>query len=241
MVGTRANIISQLEKQILHLLRFRPASLDSNDGGLALIKEAFPHETFPVGAIHEFISLAQEESAAAFGFIAGVVASLMKFGAPAIWVSSLASIFPPSLHLFGIDPAKVIFIHPKKSKDVLWTLEEALKCASISSVIGEIGDISLIESRRLQLAVEESKVTGFLLRRHPKNLTTSFVTRWRIKPLHSQGEHGMPGLGFPKWSVELMKVKNGKPGAWQMVWRNGRFNLVLPGRLIAEEQERKIV
>src|SRR4030095_166119 len=114
---------------------------------------------FPVGAIHEFFSSGNEDSAASYGFIAGIMSSLMKSGAPSIWVSSSASIFPPALKSFDIDPEKIIFIHPKKPRDILWTIEEALKCGSVCTVIGEIGEISLIESRRLQLAVEESKVT----------------------------------------------------------------------------------
>ena len=42
------------------------------------------------------------------------------------------------------------------------TMEEALKCNRITAVLGEIKEISFKESRRLQLAAEQSRVTGFL-------------------------------------------------------------------------------
>lgn len=225
MESTRANIFSQLEKEILHLQRFKPLHSGGMDAGLGLIKDAFPNSNFPTGAVHEFFSSGEEDSAASSGFIAGVMSSLMKCGGPSVWISSTSFVFPPALKFFGIDPHKIIFIHPRKPKDILWTIEEALKCDSVCAVVGEIGEINLFESRRLQLAVEESKVTGFILRRNPKNLATSFVTRWRITPLPSTTESNLPGVGFPKWNVELLKVRNGKPGAWEMVWRNGRFEL----------------
>ena len=241
MVGTRANIISQLEKEILHLQRFKPFQAEGNDAGLSIIRDSFPNSTFPLGAIHEFFSSGNEDSTASFGFMAGIVSSLMKSGAPCVWVSSSPLIFPPSLRLFDINPDKILFINTKKPREILWTIEEALKSESICSVIGEIGEISLSESRRLQLAVEESRVTGFMLRRNPKNLATSFVTRWRITSLPSAIDSKMPGIGFPKWNVELLKVRNGKPGKWQMIWHNEKFELVEEKRFMEEEQKRKVV
>jgi len=33
----------------------------------------------------------------------------------------------------------------------------------------------------------------------------------------------MPGLGFPRWNIELLKVRNGQPGSWEMEWAADRF------------------
>src|SRR6267378_1762037 len=96
-VSTKTDIFSQLEKEILSLQRFKPLNAEGNDAGLGMIKHAFPNSTFPVGAIHEFFSSGDEESAASFGFIAGIMSSLMKSGAPAVWVSPVQSIFPTAL------------------------------------------------------------------------------------------------------------------------------------------------
>jgi hypothetical protein len=39
----------------------------------------------------------------------------------------------------------------------------------------------------------------------------------------------MPGVGFPGWNVELLKVRNGKPGSWQIEWAESRFqNIFTP-------------
>ena len=135
----------------------------------------------------------------------------MKNGGAAVWIGKSPILFPPALKAFGIPPDQVIFIDLKKDKDILWAMEEALKCASLSAVIGEIPELSFTHSRRFQLAVEQSKTTGFILRSNPRTLTpNSCVARWKIKPLPSN-EDGLPGIGHPVWQVDLQKIRNGKP------------------------------
>ena len=241
MLSSKANIVAQLQKDILLMQGFKPACHDTNSAGLDLIKHAFPNNTFPINATHEFFCNGLEEMTSSSGFIAGIVSSLMKTGAPSVWISNSKNIFPPALKQFGIDAHKIIFIHLQNSKQILWTLEEALKCNALSTVVAEINEISFTESRRLQLAVEQTNVTGFLIRNHPKNLATACVTRWKVKSLPTEKHSALPGIRFPNWNVELLKVRNGKPGSWQMQWRKGKFELLHPSAFIIEERERKIV
>jgi len=134
------------------------------------------------------------------------------------------SIYPPSLQAFGVQPDQVIFAELKKEKDLLWVVEESLKCEGLAAVVAEVRQISFSDSRRLQLAVEHSHVTGFLVLNNSRQLsTTASVARWHITPLPSEPENEMPGLGFPRWNVELQKVKNGKPGSWKLEWAVDRF------------------
>ena len=42
-------------------------------------------------------------------------------------------------------------------------MEEGLRCGQVAAVIGELGDMSLTASRRLQLAAEETGVTALSL------------------------------------------------------------------------------
>jgi protein ImuA len=84
--------------------------------------------------------------------------------------------------------------------------------------------LSFNTSRRLQLAVETSCVTGFVLRHHARQInTTACVSRWRITSLPSDLRDGLPGIGFPNWNVELLKVRNGHPGTWNIGWGAGKF------------------
>lgn len=225
MDAAKAHIITQLKKDIHCLQGFKNTRGNTVlDTGLGVIKNAFPDAEFPLGAVHEFIAAGREDATATTGFVSGLLAALMQEQGAAIWISNQRNIFPPALKLFGLHPERIIFIQLTKEKEILWAMEEALKCKGLVAVVGEIPELSFMVSRRLQLAVEQSQVTGFILRNNPRKINiTACVTRWKITTLPSALPAGMPGVGFPKWNVELLKVRNGKPGKWEIEFAAGCF------------------
>ena len=237
MVKVRSDIIAQLQKELLPLQGFKHAANDTTiDTGLGPVTDAFPNGVFPLGAIHEFIA---EDAAATTGFIAGILAALMQNDAACLWISSSRTIFPPALHTFGISPGKIIFVDPQKERELLWSMEEALKCTGLAAVVGELKELSFTASRRLQLAVEQSRATGFILRAKATN-ATACVTRWKITSLPGELNDNMPGVGFPRWNIQLLKVRNGKPGSWQMEWVNGKFKPVFDVASGVQELQKKV-
>ena len=225
MQKAKQDIIHQLQREVLSMQRLKRTPGQSLNTGLWEVEQAFPDQVFPLGAVHEFISNAKEDAAATNGFMAGLISHLMKKGT-AVWVSSKRTLYPPALNVFGIAPEQILFIDLSRQKDVLWAIEEALKCNALSVVVGELTELSFTETRRLQLAVEQSRVTGFIHRYNPKSENvTACVTRWKIKPLASETA-GMPGVGFPRWNVQLLKVRNGKPGSWQIEWSADHFRQI---------------
>lgn len=240
MALSKSDIIAQLQKEILPLQGYRPGADNMGfDAGLGFIKHAFPNASFPLGAMHEFFCTGVEDVCSSAGFISGIVSSIMKKGGVSVWINSTRNIFPPALKSFGIDPDKIIFVNLKKEKEILWAMEEALKCEGLAAVIAETPEISFTASRRFQLAVEQSRVTGFIIRCNPKNLATTCVTRWKISSLPSATDNDLPGVGYPRWNVELVKVRNGTPGQWQLEWVNGRFRHVSKLAVINKEEQRK--
>jgi Uncharacterized conserved protein len=225
MSEAKSLILSRLQKEILHLQGFKSVSgVLPVDPGLGPITHAFPQNKFPEGAIHEFIAYGHENSAATSGFISALLAAFMQHDGVVLWIGAQRKIFPPALQAFGLHPHKIIFIDLRNEREVLWTVEEALKCTGITAVAGELKELGFTASRRLQLAVENSHVTGFILRNNPRTIhTTACVTRWQISSLPSVIIDDLPGVGVPRWKVNLLKVRNGKPGTWEVAWRNGQF------------------
>lgn len=228
MEGLRKEIMQQLRQEILLRQGFRPPMPDAIDVGLGPVANAFPLRVFPTGAIHELLSDGDGSAAASAAFVASLAGCLMTRGGACIWIGKDRTIFPPGLAAFGVDADKVIFIRSRRDKELLWIMEEALKSEGLSAVVGEIRDVGPIASRRLQLAVEQSRVTGFLLRDSPRNTNPiASVARWRITPAASEiGE--LPGVGHCRWNVELLRVRNGQPGNWILEWQAGRFIPVSP-------------
>lgn len=220
-MSSKAEIRSLLQNEILSLQGFKPLSAEAYDLGLGSISQSFPNSTFPLAAVHEFICESREEVTASRGFVAGLLSSVMQGGKPLLWTTQQA-LFPPALAHFGVPGEQVLFVPISKEKETAWVVEEALKCSMLSGVVCEMKELSFTASRRFQLAIEKSGVPLFVVRSNPKNLSTAAVSRWHIKPLKSVSD-GLPGLGFSRWAVRLLKARNGRPGYWEVEWRKGRF------------------
>ncbi|MBO9619762.1 MAG: Error-prone repair protein ImuA [Niabella sp.] len=222
-------VFEQLQNEILQLQGLRaPLEAERVSVGLDSLQEAFPDGAFPLSAVHEFISCTKETAAATTGFMAGLLAPLMHRGC-CLWISTRPHPYPPALKLFGVEPDQVIFVTARKATEALWAIEEGLKCATLAAVVGEVPELSFTASRRLQLAVEQSHVTGLIHRctAQPPGIVAC-TARWRITPLASSAMEDLPGVGFARWQVELLKIRNGKPGIWQVQWTPQGFAVTLP-------------
>lgn len=240
LLDNRSVIFSQLQSDILRLQRFCPTNNTKLDMDLGSMLDAFPNKSFPLGAIHEFLSDGAEDAVATSGFVGGLISSLMKSKGTGLWISASRTLFPPALKTLGLSPERFIFLDLKNEKDVLWAMDEALKCAAVTSVVGEIRNMDFTQSRRLQLAVEESRCTGFVLRHQVRKPgTTACISRWKISSLPSETLDDLPGIGHPGWRVELLKIRNGKPGTWNIQWKDGAFVPVDSAPLVLEVQQKK--
>jgi protein ImuA len=223
-----ADIISKLRQDIHRLNGFKP-NRQTGEGSLIVqpLLSAFPGNQFPLAALHEFISKDPVSRAATIGFVSVLLSAFCTRG-PIIWISEKNRVFPPSLASFAIDPSRIIFIRAANRKDLLWTAGESMKCKGASSVICELKELDFDLSRKFQLAIEQSHVTAMILRESEPKGTTASIARWCINPNPSWTEDGLPGLGFPTWKINLLRVRNGKGKAWDLVYRNGRLQHVAP-------------
>ena len=240
MCASNKDIITRLRKEILPLQGYKQQLNNTSFvNELGVINDSFPGGVFPLGVVHEFIASSPVEAVPASGFIAGILSSLLSDCGVLLWISASRSLFPPAIKFFGVEPEKIIFIDLQKEKEVLWAAEEALKCKGITAVIAELKDLNFKVSRRLQLAVESSGVTGFILHQSKSYATTACITRWRITPAASQLNDEMPGVGCPRWKVELLKVRNGKTGSWNLEWAFDKFKIIPEENTLHQELHKK--
>ncbi len=217
-------IVQQLQSRInaMQGLGKSPAAAASKD--FAPFDAAFPEHVFPRGVVHEFISHEPAEAASTHGFIAALSGKLLSQGGLCLWITGAREVFAGGLSAFGLPPDRIVFAGARQPKELLWIVEEALKCDALAVVIAQINTLGFTESRRLQLAVERSGVTGFIHRFRPFSANAlACTTRWHIAPLPSHTDDGLPGVGHSRWRVELAKVKNGRPFTWQICWVAGSF------------------
>lgn len=219
--------LEKLRQEVRRLEGFKPEAHARHLPLGVAVGDCLPGGALALGAVHEFISAGYEDAAASIGFCLAVLSHAPR-QAPIIWIARDHVQYAPGFAAFGIDPQRIIFARPQKDAEALWVMEEALRCKGIAAVAGECALADLTATRRLQLAAEESGVPGLLLRpscRQPGS--SSCVSRWQIKPASSL-PGGLPGLGAPRWQVDLLKARGGRPGSWMMEWRDKRLHLVEP-------------
>jgi protein ImuA len=213
--------------------------------GVAAIDRALPGGGLALGALHEILGAGvdEEDGAAAAGFVAGIAGrigpSTRFFAADSLqkrrqtvpglvlWCLKRGDLYGPGLAAHGLDPMRIVRVAAARDDDILWALEEGLRTSSslggIAAVIGEIGRLPMVASRRLQLAAERSGIPALLLRRwHTGDEATAererpsaAVTRWRVTALLSSPTDE-PGIGQPLWRVDLLRCRGAEPAAWDV-------------------------
>jgi protein ImuA len=195
--------------------------------GIAAIDQVLPGGGLARGALHEILGMGgdEEDGALAAAFATGILGRLARTGdGTVLWCLLRSDLYGPSLATHGLDPARLVLVRVVRDTEILCAMEEGLRASGIVAVVGEVGTLAAVASRRLQLAAERSDITAFLLRRwrdggqaaRERNLPNAAVTRWRIAALPSQPSWGEPGVGCPRWRVELLRCRGGEPACWEV-------------------------
>lgn len=233
--------MAQLRQEISRMQGQKPIN-GQLEGKLRLgpVNNAFPQKIFPLGAIHEWITTSGATAAATTGFIAAILGDLMRDNGPSVWISPDGLLFPPGFSTFGLQPDRILFVQVKKEKDICWAMETCLQMEGLSAVVSELPALDFNISRRLQLAVEKSGVTGFVMRTNRNLHPTACVSRWRISAAPSYHEQSLPGVTLPCWNVELLKMRGGSTGRWKLLWQDGGFQEPVVDRVANPSLLRKI-
>jgi protein ImuA len=184
--------------------------------GVAAIDGHLPWSGLPLGALHEIEGGPAEdgEGAVSAAFLAGILARLVP-ERPVLWCLAEADLYVPGLLLSGLAPHRLILAQANQDRDILWAMEEGLRCRALAAVVGETKALPALAGRRLQLAAETSGVTGFVLhRRRRAPMASPAVTQWRVATLPGSLAAGEPGVGQPLWRVELLRCRGGMPASW---------------------------
>ncbi len=157
------------------------------------------------GRVHEV----QGDSAEAF-----VMAACGAREGPIFWcglASDTTSLSPLGVGGF-FDPSRLVVTTGVSRLEVLWAGEQALRTDGIAFVVVELhAGPDLRESRRLQIAAEESGALGLILIRGRAH-TSAAETRWQCDAINSNRA---------LWRWVCTKDRRGERRAWDVSWQGG--------------------
>ncbi|WP_037469210.1 ImuA family protein [Sphingobium herbicidovorans] len=204
--------------------------------GLSELDERLADGGLDGAALHEVAAACPtlSDDAAATLFIAGIAARFAsRQDFTVFWAVTNFDLYAPGLQQVGLGPDKVLYAHGTSDSIVLAMAEDALRHGSLACVVAEVKSADQTATRRLQLAASDGRTPMLLYRRHrardrcPLSGLSSAMTRWRIGCVPS-APLTHPGVGRARWSVELVRQRNGNPFSLELEACDDQGRLALP-------------
>jgi protein ImuA len=142
---------------------------------------------------------------------------------PFLWVQDAAALRlggRPYRH--GLPEAlrgRLIHVAAKTPEDMLFALEEGVRCRDLAFVIGELAGnpraLDFTASRRLSLAAERHGVPLYLVRLNAARDLSSARMRWDVQSAPSSPPRwNAAAPGRPSWRAEMFRARAHAPGEW---------------------------
>ena len=204
--------------------------------GAPEIDRALPGGGLRLGCIHEVGG-----DVAATGFCAVLLGRAVSAGGRGgttggslLWLARENDLYAPGLVPYGIGAGQMLIVSGlNRQADMLWAMEEALRCRALAGVVAEAEAIGLAAGRRLMLAAEGTGVLGLVLSRGGGGKgrgggagVRAAVSRWRVTTV--PGMDGGGGGAEARWCVEVLHCRGGRPGKWVGEWGDGGWSVRLP-------------
>lgn len=190
---------------------------------------------FRWGALHEVAAGPGEEGALSAFALALAARGARALRRPVLVVQQAfaqweaGALYGPGLAALGLPPEALLLVRVPRPQDVMFVMEEGLKCAGLSVVLGEVLSPvpeALTATRRLSLAARGSDRLGLLVRHKADPAPCAALTRWRIRTRPSPAQDGFGGLGAPCVCARLTRNRFGPLGEWPLRIEADGFRLV---------------
>lgn len=204
--------------------------------GLAALDDRLADRGLDGAGLHEIAaaSAALSDDAAATLFAAGIAARFANAtGRTILWALTRFDLYAPGLEQIGLGPDRIFYAQGRKDSEALALAEDGLRDGSLACVVAEVKAADQTATRRLQLAASDGGTPMLLYRRHrardrcPLGEPSAAMTRWRIGSVSSE-RLPYAGVGRARWSIELVRQRNGNPFALELDACDDTGRLALP-------------
>lgn len=113
-----------------------------------------------------------------------------------------------------LTPGRIVFVSPKRSEDLLWSMEEVLRAGACPVCIADLPDLpNLTQVRRMHLAAESGGQTGAhlplgVLLTPGKGGAAGVETRWHMRPRHDSG--------LDCWHLDRVRARTAPHKSWKI-------------------------
>lgn len=194
------------------------ASQETFSTGSAAIDRLLPRGGLRSDAITEWVAEADGCGAAALSMVAAAThLNSSRRRGPLVVVSRGDNFYPPAAISLGISADRIIWVQPDRHADLVWAIDQALRCESVAAVWAPIrAKLDDRDARRFQLSAEAGHTPGLLIRTAAARGCPTFAdVRFHVG---NSNRDGLPQLGESEriMSVTLDRCRGGEIG--RRVW-----------------------
>ena len=198
-----------------------PASLErvpALSSGCPALDRALPEKGFRPGTLVEWLFRGEGDGTATLAFraAAGACGGGCRGGGAVVVLDRTGEFYPLAAVAQGIEPARLIVVHPGNKADHTWALDQALRCPAVAAVVAWPesldGKLDGRTFRRLQLAAEQGGGLGLLIRPESVRRQPSWAdVRLLVEPLPSRSPYGRraPCTHGRRMRVVLLRCRGG--------------------------------
>lgn len=159
---TTAGVLKRLAGQIRDLESAGRQVHDAISSGSAEMDRCLPHGGYVPGSTVELLRSSYGCGATTLALM--IARQAMRDGKYLVVVDSQRQCYPNAIAPLGIPMERVIVLQPSNYADVIWGLDQALRCSAVGATIANIQHLDDRVARRLQLATEQGGGIGLFLR-----------------------------------------------------------------------------
>lgn len=179
-------ILRQLRSQVGCVTAAPADTVEIFSTGSAGADRLLPRGGLRVDGISEWITAAEGCGAAAISMIAAA-SRLNSVAGPLLVVAGEGVFYPPAAMSLGIPAERIIWARPTRHADVVWAIDQGLRCERVAAVWAHLGpNLDDRDARRFQLAAETGHTPGLFIRPSSVRGRPSFAD----VRLHVAGSHG---------------------------------------------------
>jgi protein ImuA len=205
-MSSSRHIIESLRRQLGQMPAWGVAA-SGVSSGVAGLDALMPGMGVARGAVHEILV----DRPGVGSFFATILARAVEQAQASarrwvVWSDPDRELYPPALARRGIDLDRLLLLRPTSTRQALWALAECMQCDGVAATVGQVGKLTTVQARRLQLAAERGGGVGVLIRPDDARLNAQYAaaTRWRVRPAPAADD------GSQRWSVELVYGHGGR-------------------------------
>ena len=139
-----------------------PHEAERCSSGCPALDRLLPQGGFRRGSLVEWCAAARGGGAGTLALLAAREAC--RSGGTLVVLDRRREFYPPAAVVWGLELSQLLIVRPREKADKLWAWDQALRCPAVAAVWGSLRELDGRAFRRLQLAAEQGRGLGLLLR-----------------------------------------------------------------------------